>query len=94
MDKLREGIQSIDGLAIIGQPQGSIIAFGSDQFDVMAVGDGMDQRGWHLDRQANPSALHMMVSPEHNRIVDEFLSDLRESVEQREASAGVEARYS
>lgn len=94
VDKLREGIQSIDGLTIIGESQASIIAFGSDDFDIMAVGDGMDRRGWHLDRQANPSALHMMVSPEHDRIVDEFLSDLRESVEQRGASAGVEARYS
>ena len=27
----------------------------------------MDERGWHLDRQNDPDALHLMVSPEHDR---------------------------
>ncbi len=36
----------------------------------------------------------MMVSPAHERIVDEFLSDLRHAVENAGASRGVKARYS
>ena len=54
----------------------------------MAVGDVMDDKGWHLDRQNGPDALHMMVSPEHHRIVDAFLADLHDAV----ANAGDLAR--
>ena len=62
----------------------------------MAVGDAMDDRGWHLDRQKRPDALHLMVTPNHARIVDRFLSDLRDSVATatKAKSRGVEARYS
>jgi sphinganine-1-phosphate aldolase len=54
----------------------------------------MDDKGWHLDRQHGPDALHMMVSPAHERVVDEFLTDLRDAVANAGASRGVEARYS
>jgi hypothetical protein len=60
----------------------------------MAVGDVMDDRGWGLDRQHGPDALHMMVSPAHADIVEKFLDDLRHAVEHAGASRGVEARYS
>ena len=72
----------------------SVLAFGSDRVDIMAVGDVMDERGWHLDRQKGPSALHLMVSPSHARIADAFLEDLRDAVAHQGASSGVEARYS
>ena len=58
----------------------------------MAVGDVMDDKGWHLDRQHGPDALHMMVSPEHH-VVDEF-PDLKDAVDRAGESRGVEARYS
>jgi sphinganine-1-phosphate aldolase len=82
------------GLEIIGEPAASVFAFGSRDKDIMAIGDVMDDRGWHLDRQHGPDALHMMVSPSHERIVDSFLSDLRFAVEHAGESRGVEARYS
>ena len=60
----------------------------------MAIGDVMDDRGWHLDCQHGPDALHLMVSPEHDRVVDAFLADLRDAVAHHGTSRGVEARYS
>jgi len=90
---LQRGIEE-SGLHVIGAPAASVFAFGSDERDVMAIGDVMDDRGWHLDRQHGPDALHMMVSPAHERIVDEFLSDLRFAVEHAGESREVEARYS
>ncbi len=92
--KLRAGIEAIPGLRIWGDPVASLIAFGSDTLDIMAIGDVMDDHGWHLDRQDGPAALHMMVSPEHERIADEFLANLRDAVANHGASRGVEARYS
>jgi glutamate/tyrosine decarboxylase-like PLP-dependent enzyme len=92
--RLREGIAAIPPLEIIADPPASLLAFGSDEIDVMAVGDVMDDKGWHLDRQKNPTALHMMVTPNHARIVDEFLRDLGAAVRHHGPSRGKGARYS
>lgn len=92
--RLQEGIAAIPPLYVVGEPVMSVFAFGAEGADVMAVGDVMDDRGWHLDRQHGPDALHLMVSPEHHRIVEPFLEDLREAVARHGSSRGVEARYS
>lgn len=93
-DALKAGIEAIPELRIFGDPVASLVAFGSDSVDINAVGDVMDDRGWHLDRQSGPDALHMMISPGHARIVDVFLADLAEAVTHHGESRGVEARYS
>jgi sphinganine-1-phosphate aldolase len=95
--RLREGIAAIPGLQIIGDPEMTLFAFGSTpdhDLDIFAVGDAMDERGWCLDRQQNPNALHLMVSPEHARVVDAFLLDLQEAAKTRAPSKDTEARYS
>ncbi|HEY8153327.1 MAG TPA: aspartate aminotransferase family protein [Myxococcota bacterium] len=92
--KLRSGIDATPGLRVIGDPAMSVLAFGSDMLDVFAVGDRMDQKGWHLDRQKGPDALHLMVSPMHARIADAFLADLREAAKAPGRSKGGDARYS
>ena len=94
--RLREGIAAIPGLQIIGDPEMTLFAFGSEpghDLDIFAVGDAMDARGWCLDRQQNPNALHLMVSPEHARVVDTFLLDLQEAAKTRAPSKDTEARY-
>ena len=92
--KLREGIEALDGLHVWGDPVMSVMSFGSERHDVMAIGDVMDDRGWHLDRQHGPDALHFMISPEHDRVADAFLADLRDAVETHGESRGKDARYS
>lgn len=92
--QLRAGIEAIPGLRVWGEPVMSVFSFGSDTHDIMAVGDVMDEKGWHLDRQHGPDALHLMISPEHDRVADEFLADLRKAVETHGKSQGKQARYS
>ena len=93
--RLREGIAAIPPLAVLGDPVMGVLAFGSDAIDAAAVCAAMDARGWHLDRQQGPDALHLMVSPIHARVVEEFLADLREAVAQPgEDRAAAPARYS
>jgi glutamate/tyrosine decarboxylase-like PLP-dependent enzyme len=92
--RLRRGIEAIPELRVWGDPQMSVLAFGSEKIDIGAVGDVMDERGWHLDRQTGPDALHIMVSPEHARVADAFLTDLADAVAHHGRSRGVEARYS
>lgn len=82
------------GLRVLGDPLGPVLAFTADTTDVMAIGDLMDDKGWHLDRQHDPDALHMMISPEHAEVVDTFLKDLRDAVANAGESRGVRGRYS
>ena len=91
---LREGIESIPGLHIWGDPVMSVLCFGSQAFDIFAVADVMDDHGWHLDRQHGPDALHLMVSPAHADVAGTFLADLRAAALDHGTSKGVEARYS
>jgi len=89
--RIRDGFEAL-GLRTVGNPVASVLAFTAP--NIFAVGDQMDDRGWHLDRQHDPDALHMMVSPAHERVVDELLADLRDAVANAGESRGVEARYS
>ncbi|MDQ1256216.1 MAG: sphinganine-phosphate aldolase [Candidatus Hydrogenedentes bacterium] len=81
--KLREGIEAISGLAIVGQPHMSLMAYESKdkKVNIYAVGDFLERRGWHVDRQQKPASLHLMVNPNHAPVADKYLSDLREAVE-------------
>ncbi len=77
---LMDGINAIEGLQILGQPEMSVFAFGSDSLDMNLVGDAMEGLGWHMDLQQKPSCLHLMVTPAHTSVVEQFINDLRESV--------------
>lgn len=95
--RIQAGIEAIPELTVVGDPIMSVFAFGAAEgsdIDPFAVGDAMDAKGWCIDRQHGPNALHLMISPKHLGVVDEFLSDLRDAVKNHGPSKGKEARYS
>lgn len=77
-DKLISGINAIPGLRVLGAPHAGVFAFASDSLNVYELGDAMEVRGWKLDRQQNPPALHCMITPAHERVADTLLADLRD----------------
>ena len=88
-NRIRAGIESIDGLSVMGNPNMTVLAFDSDEVDVFTVGSKMDARDWHLDRNQFPSALHIMVTPAHADVADRLIEDLRLAVEEaRKEPAG------
>jgi len=89
--RFASGIEAIDGLRITGDPVMAVMEIASDVHDLSAVGDRMDDRGWKLDRQQG--GLHLMLSPGHVAVADEFLADLAAAVADHGPSRGVEARY-
>lgn len=91
--KIRSGIEAIPGMRILGAPIGPLLTFASDTVDSYAICDLMDDRGWNLDRNINPNALHMMISPLHAQVADTFVSDLTWAASNAGQSRGVEARY-
>ena len=90
--RFRDGVEAIDGLHITHQPDLSVFEFAADEgLDIGAIGDVMDDRGWHLDRQQG--GLHLMLWPYHANVVDRFLADLADAVMEHGESRGVEASY-
>ncbi|MCP4020886.1 MAG: aspartate aminotransferase family protein [Desulfobacteraceae bacterium] len=81
--KLMDGINTIDGLAIMGRPHMSVFAYASTDpvINIFAVGDVMEDKGWHIDRLQRPEGLHAMVTPAHEAAADQYLMDLREAVD-------------
>jgi sphinganine-1-phosphate aldolase len=77
--KLRDGIDSIEGLQVLGNPAMSVLAIGSEELDIYEVGDELTLRGWYLDRQQFPASLHLTVTPTHAQVIDRFLEDLRQA---------------
>ncbi len=73
----RAAIEEIPQLRLVGDPVGPVLALTSDSVDPAAVGDVMDDRGWHLNRLVDPPALHLMLSPAHARVLDALVTDLR-----------------
>jgi len=80
-DRLRAGIEATEGIHILGNPDMSILAFGSEELDIYALGDELNLLGWHFDRQQGPPSLHLTVSQVHYDVVDDFLADLAVAVE-------------
>jgi len=81
-EQLIQGINQMPGLAVMGKPDMSVFAFGSDKLNMFELGDLMEQRRWQLDRLQNPPALHLIVTPNHSKVVKEFLEDLKSLAEQ------------
>lgn len=50
-------IEEIAELFIVGRPDMTIIAFGSDVLDIFEVNDIMSSKGWHLNALQRPNRL-------------------------------------
>jgi glutamate/tyrosine decarboxylase-like PLP-dependent enzyme len=91
--RLLDGVASIDGLHVWGEPDMTVVAIGSSTQDVFAIGDEMEKRRWHFDRQDQPPALHLMASPRHALVVDEFVADLRAAAASNAGASAKAATY-
>ncbi len=91
--RLLAGIREIPGLEILGNPLASIFSYRSTDpaVGIFAVGDRMEARGWHIDRIQRPDALHAMVTPGHDKVVDAYLKDLAECVGEVRANPALAA---
>ncbi|MCO5176725.1 MAG: aspartate aminotransferase family protein [Thermomicrobiales bacterium] len=78
--RLIDGVTEIPGFEIYGEPDTSVLAFGSPDYDMAAVATEMERRGWFVHIQRYPAGIHLMLSPGHAPFIDDYLADLREAV--------------
>lgn len=83
-DRMRAGIDAIDGVRVLGDGRFHLIAMSHDDapdsLDVFALGDALQARGWFHDRQGPPDSLHSTVSNTNTGVVDDYLADLADCV--------------
>jgi glutamate/tyrosine decarboxylase-like PLP-dependent enzyme len=75
---IREGIEDLEDLQIVGDPDMSLLAFTSREGNIYNIGDALAGKGWYLDRLQFPEGLHLTITQLNAGKEKEFLSDLRE----------------
>jgi sphinganine-1-phosphate aldolase len=71
-----EGVSRIEGLRLWGEPDLWAVGFGATGYDIFAVADGMTARGWAIGRIKQPPGIHLMITPVHEPVLDDYLNDL------------------
>jgi len=79
--KIREGIEGIPGLEVLGDPLW-VIAFKSPELDIYKVMEFMGKRHWNLNGLHSPPCVHLAVTLRHTQegVVERFLVDLQDAV--------------
>ena len=93
--KLIDGINSIDGLQVLGKPVMCMFSFKSDAINVYQLADEMNKRGWYIQGQFStpltPRNLHISVNHGTIHNVEALLNDLRECVELVKAKTPIDS---
>lgn len=79
-EKVKQKVATMDGIYIMANPHMSVLALASDKHDIFRIGDELNIRGWHLDKQQHPNTLHMTISYGNVQAIDQFLLDLEASM--------------
>ena len=75
------------GFRILGPLESSLLSFTHDEVNVFYVAEYMKEKGWYLQVQPGsahlgfPRSLHLTISPVHEKLLDDFIRDIRESLE-------------
>jgi len=78
--KLMAAISAMEGLRTYGDPQLGLFTYGSDTLDPFAIWGRLARRGWFTGLTTEPRAIHLMLSPAHAEVADEYLADLAAAV--------------
>ena len=94
--RIEDGVKAL-GFEVLGRPLLGLVAFRHPEADTLALYSAMRQRGWFTSFTVEPPSLHLMLSPKHAEVADDYLRDLAASLEAVKAgntAPKVEARYS
>jgi len=97
VDRYKAGISEIPGLHVLGQPHLSIVAYGSEEFDIFRVAEVMSQKGWVPGLVQKPKGIHRMMSMVQAGSLDDYMADLRAAIgiirQSGSAQATIKASY-
>jgi sphinganine-1-phosphate aldolase len=78
---MQDAIRSHPSLRVMGKPS-FLFSFTSDEFDIYLVNDFLRTKGWRMNGQQYPNAIHMAVTRPQTQpgVVERWTSDLAEAV--------------
>lgn len=79
-ERIKAAVRAMEELEIMGETNMCIVAFKSSKIDVFMLADILNKKGWHFERQQLPATLHFTINYIHTNVVEEFISDLKQSV--------------
>ncbi|KAL6487085.1 hypothetical protein MHYP_G00037110 [Metynnis hypsauchen] len=76
------GIRKIEGVFVFGNPEVSVVAIGSNVFDIFRLSNALTSKGWNLNTLQFPSSIHICVTMLHTKpgVAERFITDVKEEV--------------
>jgi hypothetical protein len=76
---------------VLGNPVMNITVFESDdhRISIYAIADLLEEKGWVVDRQQEPASIHTTMMPQNLPVIEDYLRDLGEAVEQVRQNPGL-----
>ncbi|WP_298674435.1 pyridoxal-dependent decarboxylase [uncultured Sphingomonas sp.] len=74
-ERIQRGVEAM-GYRVLGEPQLGLIAFTRDGLNLAATWAHLHAHGWFISVTTDPPGLHLMLSPIHAQVVDEYLAAL------------------
>ncbi|XP_073337462.1 sphingosine-1-phosphate lyase 1 [Pagrus major] len=80
--KIKTEIRKIKGVTVFGDPEVSVVAIGSDVFDIFRLSNALTTKGWNLNTLQYPSSIHICCTVLHTQpgVADRFVRDVKEQV--------------
>ncbi|XP_030604357.1 sphingosine-1-phosphate lyase 1 isoform X2 [Archocentrus centrarchus] len=80
--KIKTEIRKIKGVFVFGDPVVSVVAIGSDDFDIFRLSNALTSKGWNLNTLQYPSSIHICCTVLHTQsgVADHFIRDVKEQV--------------
>lgn len=80
--KIKAGIHKVDGVFVFGDPEVSVVALGSNDFDIFRLSNALTSKGWNLNTLQFPSSIHICVTMLHTQqgVAEQFVGDVKREV--------------
>ncbi|KAG7279818.1 hypothetical protein CRUP_013728 [Coryphaenoides rupestris] len=79
---IKTEVCKIKGVFVFGDPEVSVVAMGSDDFDIFRLSNALTTKGWNLNTLQFPSSIHICCTVLHTQpgVANRFVSDVKEQV--------------
>uniref|UniRef100_A0A8D3DCH8 sphinganine-1-phosphate aldolase n=1 Tax=Scophthalmus maximus TaxID=52904 RepID=A0A8D3DCH8_SCOMX len=78
--RITREVNKIEGVFVFGEPEVSVVAIGSDVFDIFRLSNALTSKGWNLNTLQFPSSIHICCTVLHTQpgVADQFIRDVQE----------------